>query len=272
MGRDAETQLATRLWREGFDDAMGYACVELQRRGQPEDAVVVLHIEEGGDEGAPPRILDARPWIGPRADVREIVPDVPAAILAEIDATPGDRFPVLLWSTFRDGRAPAGEVLAFARVDEARDAVLARRHADRLQAARNVARAMVPPDRPLLCGILPETVGRTSGPITCLQCHDPTPDVGAVLLDSARQAREFGHLSEPIAVALLVPLCGPCAQRYRTAPSSFAGAALDHAIERFWDGGVDARLLGTTEDSHAFPWLQSLMERIRAGEDLEDAP
>jgi hypothetical protein len=260
MGRDAETQFAYRVWREGFDAFMGHACDELHRRGQPENVVVVLLLEKDGDEGAPPRILNTPPWIGPREAVRQIVPDVPAAILAEIDAVTGDQFPVLIWSTFRDGRAPAGQVLAIDRVDAARDEILAHRWVERLQEAMKATRAMVPPDRPILYGALPECVGKISMSLSCMQCHALTQDFGAVLLDPLRQYVAFGHCPRPIAAAVLVPLCGPCAQRYWTAPSSFALETLDHAIDRFWtDGGL---LMAITEDRHAFPWLQGLMERI----------
>jgi hypothetical protein len=108
--QDAGSQFTGALLRGQIMDFFDQARASLQRAGQPKDAVVVLRMDERPDEGAPVGIIDAQPWIGPKSRIQQVVPDLPARILAEIDAITGDEVPVLMWCTFQDGRPPAAKV------------------------------------------------------------------------------------------------------------------------------------------------------------------
>jgi hypothetical protein len=265
--QDAGYQFVAALWHEDIEDFIDQARDQLQQLGQPEDAVVVLRMDERLDDGAPARIIGAQPWIGPLARIQQIVPDVPAAILAEIHAIHGDQFPVLVWSTFRDGRPPAAKVFAFDRVDRARERAQLRRQVDRVSQAMRAARAMVPPEQAILYCALRESFVMAMTPVPCVRCQDPTRDGGAVVLAPSYQATQFASLPEQVVVALLVPLCGSCTRRYQADPSSFEEEALDHAMDLFWDGGL---LMATAEDRRDFPWLQRLLEELQGLQDSED--
>jgi hypothetical protein len=86
-----------------------------EEAGHPADLVGVLHHEERPAAGGPARILDIQPWSGPLGAIREIVPDVTAEIVAEMEAIAGDRIPVLIWFPSRDGRPPSGKVFGVSR-------------------------------------------------------------------------------------------------------------------------------------------------------------
>jgi hypothetical protein len=114
-GRGANAgQFAVALLREQVADFIDEARANLQEAGQPEDAVVVLRMVED----APGGTISVQPWIGPKARIQRIVPDVSAAIMAEIGAITGAEVPVLIWSVFKDGRPPSAKVFRIDRVDE----------------------------------------------------------------------------------------------------------------------------------------------------------